>query len=66
MMGHKICFYVELLLIIPKLSLLPLLIWSTAIGCGPYTVLFQSGSSTDTLGCYNILQCLNEERRKII
>ena len=30
MMGHKICFYGEILLIIPKLSLLPLLMWSTA------------------------------------
>ena len=29
MMGHKICFYGELWLLIPKLSLLPLLIWST-------------------------------------
>ena len=30
MVGHKICFYGEILLIIPKLYLLPLLIWSTA------------------------------------
>ena len=29
MMGHKICFYGEIALLIPKLSLLPLLIWST-------------------------------------
>ena len=29
MMGHKICFYGEIWLIIPKLSLLPLLICST-------------------------------------
>ena len=28
-MGHKICFYGEIWLIIPKLSLLSLLIWST-------------------------------------
>ena len=28
MMGHKICFYGEIWLIIPKLSPLPLLIWS--------------------------------------
>ena len=27
--GHNICFYGELLLIIPKLSLLPPLIWGT-------------------------------------
>ena len=32
MMGHKICFYGEILLIIPKLSLLSPLIWSTASG----------------------------------
>ena len=29
MMGHKICLNGEIWLIIPKLSLLPLLIWST-------------------------------------
>ena len=29
MMGHKICFYGEIWLVIPKLSLLSLLIWST-------------------------------------
>ena len=29
MMGHKICFCGEIWLIIPKLSLLSLLIWST-------------------------------------
>ena len=29
MMGHKICFYGEILIIIPKLPPLPLLIWST-------------------------------------
>ena len=28
MMGHKICLYVEIWLIIPRLSLLPLLTWS--------------------------------------
>ena len=29
MMGHKICFYGDIWLIIPKLSLLPLLLWSS-------------------------------------
>ena len=29
MMGHKTCFHGEIWLIIPKLSLLPLLIWSS-------------------------------------
>ena len=29
MVGHKICLYGEIWLIIPKLSVLPLLIWST-------------------------------------
>ena len=29
MMGHKICFYEEIWIIIPKLSHLPLLIWSS-------------------------------------
>ena len=32
-MGDKICFHGGMWLIIPKLSLLPLLIWSTAIRC---------------------------------
>ena len=31
MMGHKICSDGEILIIIPKLSLLPLLIWSTVV-----------------------------------
>ena len=30
MMGHKICFYGEIWLIIPKLLMLPLPIWSSA------------------------------------
>ena len=30
MMGHKICFYGKIWIIIPKSSLLPLIIWSTA------------------------------------
>ena len=46
MMGHKICFYVEIWLITPRLSLLHRLIWSTAIGlsnqCRPRQVF--SGS----------------------
>ena len=37
MMGHKICFCVEIWLIIPKLYLLPLLIWSTEM----YLLVFQ-------------------------
>ena len=31
MMGHKICFYEEIWIIIPKLSLLPLRIWSIVV-----------------------------------
>ena len=31
MMGHKICLYGEIWLIIPKLSLLPFLIWRLVI-----------------------------------
>ena len=42
MMGHKIRFYVEMWIIIPKLSLLPLLISSTESG---FIVLY-----TDSLG----------------
>ena len=33
MMGHKVCFYGERYLIIPILSPLPLLIWSTVLLC---------------------------------
>ena len=36
MIGHKICFNVEILLIIPKLSFIPLLMWSTVINCMPH------------------------------
>ena len=32
MMGHKICFYEEILIIIPKFSFLLLLIWSPDLG----------------------------------
>ena len=32
MVGHKICFYGEIWLIIPKLFVVYLLIWSTVIG----------------------------------
>ena len=35
MMGHKICFYGEIWLIIPKLSLLPLLVWSSVMSVLP-------------------------------
>ena len=31
MKGHKICFYAEILKIIPKLSFLPLLIWNSEL-----------------------------------
>ena len=31
MMGHKICFDGVILIIIPKLFLFPLLIWSTVV-----------------------------------
>ena len=43
MMGHKICFSEEIWIIIPKLSLLLLLIWSPALivyKCGLWTVWF--------------------------
>ena len=48
MMGHKICFYGEIWLIIPKLSLLLLLIWST----GPY--LFDYKTITGYIACLKI------------
>ena len=50
MMGHKISFYEEIWLFIPKLSLLLLLIWSTVNGgahsspfCCLYPSLIQNG-----------------------
>ena len=33
MMGHKVCFFVKMWLIIPKSSLLPLFIWSSVSSC---------------------------------
>ena len=46
MMGHKICFYEEIIIIIPKLSLSLLLIWSPG-----YIELCQS------FGLQNSIQC---------
>ena len=40
MMGHKTCFYEEIWVIIPKLSLLPLLIWSAELQL-QITLVFQ-------------------------
>ena len=37
MMGHKICFHGEIWKIIPKLSLLPLLTWSTGQGFSKFS-----------------------------
>ena len=45
MMGHKICFSGEMWLIIPKLSLLPLLIWSTEIIQGQRYITFKRANS---------------------
>ena len=46
MMGHKICFYEEILIIIPKLSLLLLLIWSPVfIQLGKAEVLVRGSKS---------------------
>ena len=66
MMGHKICFHGEIWLIIPKLSLLSLLIWSTVYantlqifaekknvrGFHSAKILTRIGKSTDDLGVY--------------
>ena len=40
MMGHKICLNKEIWLIIPKLSLLPLLIWSTVVHFDNSVIIF--------------------------
>ena len=58
MMGHKICFYGEIWLIISKLSLLPLLIWSTDICAnvnGAHKLCFQS---TETV-CKQYKPCID-------
>ena len=47
MVSHKIYFYGEILIIIPKLSLLPLLIWSTESG--------ENGCQKQATHCYILL-----------
>ena len=42
MMGHKVCFYGEIWQIIPKLSLLPLLIWSTVQDIGSCLYMYMT------------------------
>ena len=64
MMGHKICFYGELWLLIPKLSLLPLLIWSTdpIYQMNPKSSIFMIGvaSSKNTRFC--VCKCYKNTR----
>ena len=45
MIGHKICFNSEILIIIPKLSLLPLLIRSTG-GVLPVSAMSELNTKT--------------------
>ena len=40
-MGHKICFYGEIWLIIPKLALLPLPTWSIVCSCSSSCRMYQ-------------------------
>ena len=42
MIGHRMSFYGNIHMIIPKLSLLPLLIWSTADELGHLDLLFSN------------------------
>ena len=51
MMGLRICFYREIWLIIPKLSLLPLLIWSTAF----YYSLAAPASPVPVVGAEDVI-----------
>ena len=50
MMGHKICFYGEMWLMISELSLLALLIWSTDL------VMNGPGLQAFYYGCANIFE----------
>ena len=45
MMGHNICFYEEILIIISKLSLLLLLIWSPDGPNNATPILFENGGN---------------------
>ena len=59
MMGHKICFNEEIWIIIPKLSLLLLLIWSTAYNyLNIHTVLVQAAKGQIRLLLRNTLMRL--------
>ena len=68
MVGHKICFYGEMWLIIPELSLLLLLIWSSDIRTSKYNKFFicskwkiyyfQVSQNLGTLQ-HQIIMCLN-------
>ena len=51
MMGHKICFYEEIWIIIPELSLITLLIWSTDKLC----IRFSGGLCFPPLFWHNML-----------
>ena len=42
MMGHNICFYEEIWLIILKLSQLPVLIWSNVLDFNPFWGIVQT------------------------
>ena len=65
MMGHKICFYREMWLIIPKLSPLPLLIWST-MPVLKYTVDFQLANNACEKTCINKVYQVNPQHWSII
>ena len=64
MMGHKICLYGEIWLIIPKLSLLSLLIWRTGqcIILHGYLLCFWPGKRSNSQQWNNSKACHCESR----
>ena len=56
MVGHRICFYGEIWLIIPKLSLLLLLIWSTVPG-----IVFPNHLGPDVWVSWALKQCVGQQ-----
>ena len=68
MMGHKIWFFGETWLIIPKLSLLPLLIWSTdtTLSSLTGTAVFAQTGSHPMLGKHLLLKKPNSLKSTVI
>ena len=61
MMGHKICFYLEIWLIIPKLFLLPLLTWNIAMYFSYFT-----GAEIGSPNEFTLLSVLQPNHKELL